>query len=208
MLGILGWLSNPETYHTGTDPWRWYHGQPKCVPSTESSLSNQQYLLHALANGRVWHKAFLRWVQVWHRYARHSQKFLGRRRHSPQKDRLRHQVINLGPPRRVRAWGGDHPQRLEECQSWPRNANAGLHRYPRQAASTDYCIQRRDTPDKIHAANTTAGRSVTHLLDPAYQIKRYLSAVTTTGRVWHEAFFKVYSGTLHTQKYLGHHRFP
>ena len=27
----------PETWHTRSDPCRWYHGRPKCVPSTGSS---------------------------------------------------------------------------------------------------------------------------------------------------------------------------
>ena len=36
--------------------------------------------------------------------------------------------------------------------------------------STDYCIQRRDTSNQVCAADTTAGLSVSHKLDPAYQI--------------------------------------
>ena len=59
------------------------------------------------------------------------------------------------------------PLRIEECQSWPRDTNASPspHWHPHQAASADYRIQRRDTPDQVRAADTTAGRSVPHLLD-------------------------------------------
>ena len=38
--GTTPWGSryvNPETWHTRPDPCRWYHGRPKCVPSTGSS---------------------------------------------------------------------------------------------------------------------------------------------------------------------------
>ena len=60
----------------------------------------------------------------------------------------------------------DGPLRLEECQSWQCNANGRPPRHLRQAASADYCIQRRNTPDQIRVADTIAGRSVFHLLGP------------------------------------------
>ena len=62
------------------------------------------------------------------------------RQHSPKKRRLRRQTIKLAPPRRIKTGGGDEPPRLEECQSWPRNANGWPPRHPRQAASADYGI--------------------------------------------------------------------
>ena len=34
----------------------------RCVPSTRSSFLNQRYLSHTPQDGRVWHKAFIRWV--------------------------------------------------------------------------------------------------------------------------------------------------
>ena len=56
--------------------------------------------------------------------------------------RLRRQAINLATPRKVSAW---------------RDAPGGS-RY----------VQRRDTPDQIRAADTTAGQNVAHLLDSAH----------------------------------------
>ena len=104
-------------------------------------------------------RPFLRWVQAKGRSPdtqTHPEKYIRPHRHSAIKERFRRQAINLAPPRRVRAWG-DGLLRLEECQSWPRDANVRPPRHLRQAASADYCIQRHDTPDQIHAADNTAG---------------------------------------------------
>ena len=93
-------------------------------------------------------------------HARHFQKGFGSRWHSPKKEGP--QAINQNLPMRVRA-KGDGPLGLEVCQPWLRDANARPSQHSHQAASTDYCIQRRDTPDQIRAADTPTGRSVSHL---------------------------------------------
>ena len=78
------------------------------------------------------------------RHTRHSQKCLGPHWHSSKKGRFRHQAVNLAHTRRIRAWENS-PLRLKECQV--------------QADSTDYHIQRRDTPDQICAVDTMTGRT-------------------------------------------------
>ena len=73
----------------------------------------------------VWHKAFFLvdlGAGPWPRHARWPPKCLRLHQYSPKESRLRHQVINLTPPRRFEAWG-DGPLRLEvltiqhECQT-------------------------------------------------------------------------------------------
>ena len=68
----------------------------------------QRYLSSIPPTGRVWHKAFLRWVWAQGR----SADALGIPKNASKKGHLRCQAINLTPPRRVKAQG-DAPLKLE-----------------------------------------------------------------------------------------------
>ena len=82
-----------------------------------------------------------------------------------KKRRLKRPMINQSSLRKARAWG-EGLQSLVECQSRPCDTNARFLRYPRQASSTNYHIQRYDTPDQNSAvAQRPAGRREFHLLD-------------------------------------------
>ena len=120
-------------------------------------------------------KPFLRWVRAQDRShfgegghfgerTQHSPKCPRPRRHYPKKWRLKRQALNLASLWRVTACG-DGSLSFDDCQSWPRDANARSPRHTRQAASTDYRIQRRDSPDPIRVVDTTPGWSLPHLLD-------------------------------------------
>ena len=50
--GSHGWLPYPDAWHTRPDPFHWYHGRPKCAPSTRSILLNQ----HTLSTRTHWKK--------------------------------------------------------------------------------------------------------------------------------------------------------
>ena len=77
-------------------------------------------------------------------YLRHTQKCLGPCQHSPKKEHLMRQAINLAHPRRFRAWG-DGLLRLEESR--PRDVNAGLPQHSRQASILNRVITTaRDSP--------------------------------------------------------------
>ena len=102
----------------------------------------QRYLSSLQPNGRVWHKAFVKvdpGAEPYPSRAWHSQKYLGPRRHFPKKGAPQASGDKPNPPKRVKAWE-DGPRGL---------------RY----------VPRLDTPDQIRAVDTTADRSVTHLLD-------------------------------------------
>ena len=73
-----------------------------------------------------------------------------------------------------------------------RDKNPTLIRKPRRVASADYHIQRRDTFDKIWAADTTVGGSVPHLLDWYNWTKSPMAFVARppNRRVWHKAFLR------------------
>ena len=69
----------------------------------------------------------------------------------------------------VCVWGGkalgDGARRMSVLA---RDANARPSRHPHKAASANYRIQRRDTPDQIRAADTTSSRNLPHLFDSGY----------------------------------------
>ena len=78
------------------------------------------------------------------------------------------QAINLTPSKRIKAWG---------TASWGQRD-----------------LQRRGTPDRKRAVDTTAGRSATQQLERRTKHKglvRYLSRAPPNKRVWHKAVFKV-----------------
>ena len=86
-------------------------------------------------------RSFLRWARAQDRSpdtAGIPQNVSGPDSIPLKKGCFRCQAINLTPPRRVRAWG--RPLGLEECQSWPRDANATPLRYLHQAALTSSLI--------------------------------------------------------------------
>ena len=87
------------------------------VPKT-LVVPSECYLSAVPPTGWVWHKTFFKvglGTEPKPRRTQHSQKCLEPCQHSPKKGCLKHQVINLTPPRRVKAWG-DGPLRLKVCQ--------------------------------------------------------------------------------------------
>ena len=82
------------------------------LDKTTIGICYQRYLSSVQPSGRVWYKVFFRCPGAgpYPRRARQLQKYLGPRRHSPKNGCLRRQAINLIPPRRVKAWGGQFPE--------------------------------------------------------------------------------------------------
>ena len=108
------------------------------------------------------------------------------------------------PTRRVRAWG--------KALWGPRNVS--LDYVTQVLGSTSTRARQplltsisRDTPDQIHAADTTADLSVIYLLDPAYWINGNCSTPHQTNECGTRPLYR--RSTQHSPKYLGLRRhFP
>ena len=122
---------------------RYSSGCGGIVVSEHSTSRYASLLLEYLSTVR--HKAFLGSVQAL-RHARHSQECLGLRRHSLKKEgALRHRMISLESPKRIRTCAIIlmvllRRPRLEpafscsRCWSRPHDLTGGFHRHPCQAA--------------------------------------------------------------------------
>ena len=116
------------------------------------------YLLYVPPNGQVWLKPFFKvglraqWLQKYH----------WSREHSPKKETLRCQVINLAPLKRVRAWWDSAwslgRAGLSACDmniSFPVPMSGGLNWLPPS----------QNTPDHICVLPDRAGWSASYLVD-------------------------------------------
>ena len=92
--------------------------------------------------------------------------------HSPKKECLRHQAINLAPPERVRAWG--QPPEAQEVPVLVRMAWMQASRNPCQVASTD-CHWRQDTLGLIRVPRSMSSQSVSQLGD---------TQIVISARIW------------------------